>query len=181
MWTLSRPGIEAVWPAFAGRFLTTVSPGMCPSSVCRGKVCHFSTDGPPWSIHDDHLSLPFLPRICQCMHSTYGTYFSSSNMSSVLILTQEVKITKTETVDTFKFTFPIHLYRRLPTLLAMVSVHESLRKDSSVIITNIILLTHCYTWACSTLPLSKIIIHKICASKKNSTLLLHTCWPSTLE
>ena len=119
VWRLSRPGVEAVFPALAGRFLTTVSPGTAPSPVYRCKVCHFHTDGPPWylllwSIHNDHLSPPFLPRISQCMHSTYDTCFSSSNMSSVFILTQDVEITKTETVDTFKFTFSIHLYKCLP-------------------------------------------------------------------
>ena len=34
MWDLPGPGIEPVFPALAGRFLTTVPPGKSPNNVC---------------------------------------------------------------------------------------------------------------------------------------------------
>lgn len=59
-------------------------------------MCCFSIDGPPGIYYCGQsdtfpLSLPFLPRICQCMPGICKAYFSSSSTINVLAFIQQVK------------------------------------------------------------------------------------------
>ena len=54
-------------------------------------------------------SLPSLARTCQFLPRVCKAYFSSSNNSNVLAFIQQVKITKTIIIDTFKCKISISL------------------------------------------------------------------------
>lgn len=50
------------------------------------------------------------------MPGFYEAYFSSVKTINVLVLIQQVKITKTISIDTFKFEFSINLCKCLPAI-----------------------------------------------------------------
>ena len=70
MWDLPRPGIEPMFPALAGRFLTTVSPGKSTWTLFKITISL-------WVISIEMLSLLLLFFRCVLSHQPIKEFFTS--------------------------------------------------------------------------------------------------------